>query len=261
MFFVVRGREIYTVGPLLSKAQLIYSLPTGTVASGMWGDDRTVWVATDKGTYMSSDLGCIWVSQAGSVAVGLGLYTKASDPLIYTNSGATFAESVRFPLRLSNGGRLSGTKKAWGTWFEDRLAAEGSTEVKEGVPATLSLNGLYLVTQKNGVVTLYVNVWNFRSFAIWCRQLNKDCKPSYVKYCEEFQAIDKGCEDKEPGSFPDPGPPAGAPGLPDTSTGLSTGTIVGIVISSLVGIGLLVFAIKSLSKKATKQAKPPSAKK
>lgn len=267
MFFVVRGREIYSVGSQLPKAQLIYSLPTGSVASGMWGDRQTVWVATDRGTYMSSDVGCTWVLQANSVAVGLGLYTKASDALIYTNSADTFAQSIRFPLRLNNGGRLSGTKKAWSTWFEDRMVTEGSTEVKEGVSATLSLNGLYLVTQRNGVVTLHINVWNFRSFAMWCRRSNKDCKPSYLKYCEEYQAIDKGCKDEEPGTFPDPGssPGSGSPGSPGSPgdpkppSGLSTGTIVGIVLGSLAGIGLLVVLILHLKKTNGKSKARPKA--
>jgi hypothetical protein len=261
MFFAVRGREIYTVGSQLSKAQLIHTLPTSTVATGMWGDTRTVWVATDRGTYMSSDVGCTWVFQANSFAVGLGLYTKAADELIYTNSAETFVEAIRFPLRLSNGGRLSGTRKAWATWFEDRIATESSTEVKEGVPATLSRNGLFLVTQRDGVVTLYANAWNFRSFGMWCRRSNKDCKPFYAMYCEEYQAIDKGCADEEPGTFPDPGsspggpgPGGGAPVAPEP-TKMSTGTIVAIVLGSLAGIGLLVAVIKTLSKKKSK-AKP-----
>ena len=241
LFFIVRGRDVFTVGSV-NKLEKLHELDNGTHATGLWVDATTVWIATNRGTVMSNDAGCTWVEQKEKFAVGPGLYTTKDSNTLFQNTDLPFTQTVEFPLRLNDGGRLYNS--TWSTWFEDKSMAGESAEVERGAPATLSPNGLYLVTQEEGVVTLYLNVWNFPTFPAWCKLEKKECKPAYAKYCDLYRDIDVGCETDTPGR------PVKGDGA-----GMSTLTKLLIGLGSLAGLVLVVGLIYYLTQRSKRRAK------
>jgi len=239
LFFIVRGREVFTIGSTLTNAELIFEFPEGTVATGVWADALTVWVSTNTGTYMSNDAGCFWFFQEDAFAVGPGLYRTKGSGVISVSSDKSFFESMNFPLRLNNRGVLYSVSNRWRPWFEEKNMTTAFTEVPKDAPVTLSNNGLWLVTQDKGVLTLFLNVWNSPAFSSWCT--TKDCKPGLEKYCALFKEIDKTCQDSDPGNPTNPGKP--------DDDSLSLGTIALIVLGALFGIGIIV-AIILMSQKS-----------
>jgi hypothetical protein len=240
LFFIVRGREVFTIGSALAQAEVIFEFEADTVATGVWADALTVWVSTNKGTYMSNDAGCFWFFQEDAFAVGPGVYRTEGSNIISVSSDKSFSDSMNFPLRLSNRGLLYSVSNRWQTWFETKNMTTAFTQVPKGAPATLSNNGLWLVTQDKDVVTLYLNVWNSPAFSSWCS--TKDCKSAFEKYCALFKDIDKICQTpiKPDPDKPDPDKPA------DDS--LSVGTIALIVLGALLGIGIIVAIIMASQK-------------
>jgi hypothetical protein len=230
LFFIVRGREVFTIGSALTNAELIFEFQDDAIATGVWTDALTVWVSTNKGTYMSNDAGCFWFFQEDAFAVGPGLYRTKESSVISVSSDKSFLESMNFPLRLNNRGVLYSVSNRWRTWFEDENMTTAFTEVPKDAPVTLSNNGLWLVTQDKGVLTLFLNVWNSPAFSSWCT--TKDCKPGVEKYCALFKDIDKICQI----------PIKPDPTKPDDSS-LSLGTIALIVLGALLGIGIIVAII------------------
>lgn len=199
--FVARVQFIYTIGSL-HVLSLIYTIPVG-LATGIWADALTVWVATTTGTYMSNDAGWTWTVLENQFAVGPGLFTKIGSADIWRNSDEPFSESVGFPLRLTNGGLLSKSPQ-WRNGFEDKTTTTASTEILPTTTAALSPNGLYLLTNSNGIITLYLNAWNSTKFADWCK-LN-DCKAGYANYCQKFGMIDPRCKASDTPGGPSPTP-------------------------------------------------------
>ena len=243
--FVARGSNIYTVGSLNVRS-LIYTLPAGA-ATGIWADDLTVWVATTVGTYMSNDAGWTWTVLNDEFAVGPGLFTKPGSASIWTHSDETFSETIGFPLRLTNGGLLANPSTGWRNGFEDKTMTTASTEILETTTAALSPNGLYLLTNVNGVITVYLNAWNSAKFAEWCN--SHDCKAGYARYCQAFGTIDPGCRTDTPGGPDIPGGPD-TPNSPSPTPGkgLSTLAIVMIVLgvlALLIGAGFALLRKKS----------------
>jgi hypothetical protein len=230
LFFIVRGRDVYTTGSLGTLVR-IHQFDNLTFATGIFYDETTVWIPTNKGTFMSNDAGCSWVDQKDVFAVGPGLYTTKDSAFIWETTKKPFAQVVGFPLRLNNGGRLYSPVSGWTTWFEDKTMTNAFTEVEEGVPATLSPNGLYLLTQYKGLVNLYLNVWNFGTFPAWCKLNRKECNPAYGKYCELYKDIDSGCKTETPGNGDDE--------ESDKSTLKTVLTILGV----LAGVAALAAAV------------------
>jgi hypothetical protein len=230
LFFIVRGRDVYSTGSLGTLVRIL-EFDNLTFATGIFTDEATVWIPTNRGTFMSNDGGVSWVEQKDVFAVGPGLYTTKDSPFIWKTSETPFAQAVEFPLRLNNGGRLYSPVSGWTTWFEDKTMTDAFTTVEEGTPATLSPNGLYLLTQNNGLVTLYLNVWNFGTFPAWCKLNRKECNPAYGKYCELYKDIDRGCKTETPGN--------GDNEESDKSTLKTVLTILGV----LAGLAVLAAAI------------------
>ena len=238
--FVARDSSISTVGSL-NILKLIYTLPTG-LTTGVWADDVTVWVATTIGTYMSNDAGWTWTVLLNEFAVGPGLFTKPGSDNIWRNSDEPFSEAIGFPLRLTNGGLLLSPSTGWRSGFEDKTMGDAATEILETTTAALSPNRLYLLTNVDGVITLYLNAWNSARFAEWCN--SNDCKAAYARYCQAFGNIDTGCRTDTPGG---PGTPI-TPSPPSTTPGkgLSTLAIVMIVLGVLaILIGAFVAYLKN----------------
>lgn len=193
--FVARGSAISTVGSLNVQTQ-IYTLPIGVVATGVWADNVTVWVRTTTGTWMSNDAGWTWTVLENEFAVGPGLFTKPGSDNIWRTSEEPFSVMVGFPLRLTNGGLLFSPSTGWRNGFEDKTMSSGYTELLSTTTAALSPNGLYLFTNEDGVITLYLNVWNSTRFADWCKVNN--CKSGYANYCQRFGTIDPKCRTNTP---------------------------------------------------------------
>ena len=227
--FVARDSSISTVGSL-NILKLIYTLPTG-LTTGVWADDVTVWVATTIGTYMSNDAGWTWTVLLNEFAVGPGLFTKPGSDNIWRNSDEPFSEAIGFPLRLTNGGLLSKSPQ-WRNGFEDKTMTTASTEILATTTAALSPNGLYLLTNVNGVITLYLNAWNSARFAEWCTSNN--CTAGRARYCQAFGNIDPSCKTNTPGG---PSPPTTPP------KNFPVWAIALIVLGGLALIGGLFYAV------------------
>jgi hypothetical protein len=240
--FVVRGSKIYTVGSL-NVLSLIKTLPDG-VATGIWADDNTVWVSTTAGTYMSTDAGWTWIVLANKFAVGPGLFTELGGANILANSDETFAEVVgMFPLLLTNGGLLSSPQNGWSNSYEDKTANTLSTPISATAAVTLSPNGLYLVTNENGVITLYLNAWNSPRLTVWCKTAGSGCNSGYARYCQAFGTVDTRCNPNTPS------PPAAVPGKR-----LPTWALVLIVLG---GLALLIGVMYGISHKTTRKLEGP----
>ena len=227
--FVARGQFIHTVGSL-HVLSLIYTLPAGAV-TGIWADDVTVWVTTTIGTLMSNDAGWTWTVLENQFAVGPGLFTKLGSADIWRNSDEPFSQAVGFPLRLTNGGLLSKSPQ-WRNGFEDKTMTTASTEILATTTAALSPNGLYLLTNVNGVITLYLNAWNSARFAEWCTSNN--CTAGRARYCQAFGNIDPSCKTNTPGG---PSPPTTPP------KNFPVWAIALIVLGGLALIGGLFYAV------------------
>lgn len=245
--FVVRGSKIYTVGSL-NVLSLIKTLESGA-ATGIWADDVSVWVSTTTGTYMSNDAGWTWIVLTNKFAVGPGLFTSLGSANIWMNSDETFAEVAdMFPLRLTNGGLLSSPQNGWRHSYEDTTANTLSTTISATTAAALSPNGLYLLTNDNGVITLYLNAWNSPKIIAWCRGYGNNCKPGYAKYCQAFGSIDTGCINDTPGGpTPSPSP---TPVIPATNYFPSWG--IALIVLGVVALVIGVIYVVSKKKKTSK---------
>jgi hypothetical protein len=239
--FIARGRYVYTVGSL-NVLEMVFDLGTG-VASGVWADDTNVWVATDKGTCVSRDLGWTWTLFHEFSAAGPGWFTKTGSDNVWGTSDLSFAQEVPFPLRLNNSGLLY-KEGGWANWFQETPIDTTFTEIKETDTHALSPNGRYLVTIVPNGVALYLNVWNSARFAAWCRQTSDGCRERYGRYCNEFKTIDDGCKTDTPG--------------PDSpNEGLSTLTIVLISLAGLGVVAAILYAVLK-KRKARSFASPTS---
>jgi hypothetical protein len=242
MIFVVQGSRIYTVGSL-NEVQLVKTMDTSSGdATGIWADARTVWVSTSIDTYMSNDTGWTWTKLAQQRAVGPGLFTKTGSSSVWRNSEDTFAQTVQFPLSLSNGGRLFNTQ--WSNWFQDSLT--NNDELTTITPTTtwaLSTNGRYLYRNDNGAITLYLNVWNAPTLTTYCGQAGSSCQAGRARYCQQFGSLDARCsatpDDEEPPVIPTP---------PKTS-GMPTWAkfLLGVVLPLLLVGGVLWFVFRGKS--------------
>jgi hypothetical protein len=231
--FVARGASISTVGSL-NVYKLVYTLPSG-LATGMWADNVTVWIATTVGTYMSNDAGWTWTFLEDVFAVGPGLFTKTGSANIWTNSDETFSETIGFPLRMTNGGLLSSPSTGWRNGFEDKTMNSAYTEILSTTTNALSPNGLYLLTNVGGVITLYLNTWNSAMFSEWCN--SNDCRAGRAKYCQAFGEIDPECKTDTPAG---PSPPTTPPEKPPKN--FPVWAIALIVLGGLALIGGLFYA-------------------
>jgi hypothetical protein len=239
--FIARGKKVYSVGSL-DHEKVIFNL-VGAVATGMWADEQTLWLTTDKSTFMSNNAGWTWTELKNLFAVGPGLFAKPDNVQIWKNSEQSFVQAVGYPLRLTNGGLLYNDVNKWANAYQDKTMNDEFTVIKATDKAVLSPNGLYLLTQEDGVVTLYLNVWNSASFAAWCKVAGNNCQAAYGRYCQEFKT-DPGCKTDTPGGPVNPGP--GTPGPtppPDPKKGLPTWAIILISIAGLALIGGILFAL------------------
>ena len=253
---IARGKSVFAIGSLGTR-KVIRDLPS--VVVGLWADDATIWVCTDQGTLMSHNLGWTWTELKNQFAIGPGLFSKPGSDTVWAHPDQSFAEAVTYPLRLTNGGHLrdAGT---WANAYQDKTMDNTKfTLVKKTDEFAVSPNGLYLLTQKDGVVTLFLNVWNSASFAAWCKLEPNDCKAAYAKYCGGFKSVDSGCKTDEP-SGPGTGPGSGSPGggsggsKPDEpSSGFPTWAII---LASTLGLGVIVGLIVALSKKSKNAQRP-----
>lgn len=238
--FIARGKKVYSVGSL-DVEKVIFEL-IGAVATGMWADEQTLWLTTDKGTFMTNNAGWTWTELRNLFAVGPGLFAKPDNAQIWKNSEQSFVQAVGFPLRLTNGGLLYNDTNKWANAYQDKTMNDEFTTIKATDKTALSPNGLYLLTQENGLVTLYLNVWNSASFAAWCKKDGNNCQAAYARYCQEFK-IDPGCKTDTPGGPGNPGTPGPTPPPPDPKKGLPTWAIVLIAIGGLAIIGAILFAV------------------
>lgn len=239
--FIARGKKLYSVGPL-DLEQIVFKLADASagVIVGLWADVKTLWLTTDKSTFMSSDGVWTWTEMKNMFAVGPGLFTKPNDGQIWTNSDDSFVEAVGFPLRLTNGGLLYSDINNWANAYQDRTKDDKYSTVEATDRAVLSPNGEYLLTQDDGVLTLYLNVWNSASFSTWCKKAGNDCQAAYAQYCLEFKG-DPGCKTSTPDGPYDPSDPGGPGSKPDdTKEGFPTWAIVLITIAGLGLIGALL---------------------
>jgi len=207
--FIVRGLQIYTVGSNSIRYTLNLVQPLTSPAKGMWADQHTVWISTAVATYRSSDLGWTWIKQNSVVAVGPGLYTTGSTNWVQGGSTQSFVESVEFPLQLHNSGLLS--SPTWTSWFDLAGQTNAYTAITPETEAAISPNGLFLLTQVEGVFTVYLNVWNTDAFKAWCGGNN--CTAGYIEYCNQFGAIDSRCAVQDTPSDDSPTPPSKPAGL------------------------------------------------
>jgi len=241
--FIARGKKLYAVGSL-NIEHMVFELSgdAGTVVTGLWADTQTLWLSTDKGTLMSSDGAWTWAELNNVFAVGPGLFVKPNDARIFAHSDESFAEAVGYPLLLNNGGLLYSDVNAWATGYQEQTRDDQVTTIEATDTAALSPNGQYLLTQADGVVALYLNVWNSAQFAAWCKAGGNDCQAAYARYCQLFKT-DARCKASTP---KDPDDPKG--GLPPLA----------IVLISIVGLGLigalLSFVLKKRKSKSTSKS-------
>lgn len=255
---IARGKSVFSIGSL-GVRNVIRDLPS--VVVGLWADDATVWVCTDQGTLMSNNLGWTWTELKNQFAIGPGLFAKPDSDNIWAHPDLPFVEGVTYPLRLTNGGHLrdSGT---WANAFRDQTMDNTKfTLVQKNDAFAVSPNGLYLLTQKDGVVTLFLNVWNSTSFAAWCKLQGNDCKASYGKYCQEFKDVDSGCKTENPsgpgngpGNGPGGGGSSGSPKPDKPSSGFPTWAII---LLSVLGVGAIVLLVILSQKSKNKRTLTP----
>jgi hypothetical protein len=228
--FAVRGVNIYTVGSLNDMQRIFTLQPATDFATGVWADDRTVWVSTTTHTYMSNDAGWTWTLLEQQRAVGPGLFITPDSANIWRSSSETFVQATQFPLHLNNGGRLFNNQ--WSNWFEDTDTNANSplTEITATTTSAVSPNGRYLFTNNNGLITLYLNVWNAPTLTAWCS--GDTCNAARAAYCLRFGSIDASCTTPAGG-----GGSGGSPAQP--KKGIPIGLIVGL---SLL-VALLIIAV------------------
>jgi hypothetical protein len=227
--FIARGKKLYSVGSL-DVEQVVYELSAGDTVRGLWADAQTLWLSTEKGTFMTSNGAWTWTELNNALAVGPGLFTKPNDGQIWTHSSQPFVEAVGYPLRLNNGGLLYSDVNHWANAYQDKTKDDKYTTVEATDAAALSPNGQYLLTQEDGVVTLYLNVWNSAKFSAWCKA-GGDCQAAYARYCQQFKG-DPGCKTGGPNE-----PDAGGP---DSKSFPTLATIL-IVVAGLGLIGALLY--------------------
>ena len=239
--FIVRGKSLFSIGSL---GELHLILELRAIGTGAWANDKTVWIATEQGTYLSDNVGWTWTFQPKAFAVGPGFYTTDDSNFMSLSSDIPFVEAVGYPLRLTNGGLLYNNVNKWANAYQDKTMNDEFTVIQATDKAVLSPNGLYLLTQEDGVVTLYLNVWNSASFAAWCKVAGNNCQAAYARYCQEFKT-DPGCKTDTPGGpiNPGPGTPVPPPPPPDPDKGLPTWAIILISIAGLALIAGILYAV------------------
>jgi hypothetical protein len=240
--FIARGQKVYSVGSL-NLERVVFEAED--VITGLWADAKTLWLTTATGTLMSNDASWTWVELKNVFAIGPGLFSKPGSGTIWTHADESFVEAVGYPLRLTNGGHLYSNANDWAIAYQDNKTMDDKFTTIEATDAVvLSPNGLYLVTQDDGVVTLYLNVWNSTSFSAWCKESGDECVAAYAKYCLEFKG-DPRCKANNPGNGgPDPDPSKG---------GLPTWAIIVISVAGLALISAVLYAVQK-SKRRSKNS-------
>ena len=144
-------------------------------------------------------------------------------------------EAVGYPLRLNNGGLLYSDANQWANAYQDQTKDDKYTVIEATDAAALSPNGQYLLTQEDGVVTLYLNVWNSAKFAAWCKAGANNCQAAYARYCQQFKG-DPGCKTSTPDGPDEPD----ADGPDDAKSFPALATIL-IVVAGLGLIGAFLY--------------------